>query len=251
MTDIDNTTMNFGEVKAIATDNKEIMEKFEVDLKVQELKLKERNYKNQRYTYQDKLKSYLPIQIEKQSKTVENCKKDLKVLEENNAKNFEIEINNKKFTDVKEAGSEIIKSINKNIDCDVLYEIGKYQGFNLYIENKFDEERLYLSKNGTYYVQLSKIPSLNIQRLDDELSKLEKYIIDGEQKIKNYKREMQQCEIELQKPFENEQELKELLSRQSELNNKLNLDSKQSELILIEETEEIDTQIEGCTEMED
>ena len=40
MSDIDNTTMNFGEIKAIATDNQEIMEKFEIDMKVQALKLK-------------------------------------------------------------------------------------------------------------------------------------------------------------------------------------------------------------------
>lgn len=234
MSDIDNTTMNFGEIKAIATDNQEIMEKFEVDMKVQQLKLKERNYKNQRFSYEDKLKIHLPQQIEKESKLVENCKKDLEIRDSNDS-DFLIEINSKKFNDPKEAGQEIIKSINRNIDKDILYEIGKYKGFILYIENKFNDEKLYLCKNGVYSVQLSKVPSLNIQRLDEELSKFEKYVENGEKKIKDYQREIEQCKIELQKPFEEENELKELLKRQSELNNKLNLDNNKDKQLLIED----------------
>lgn len=234
MSDIDNTTMNFGEIKAIATDNQEIMEKFEIDMKVQQLKLKERNYKNQRFSYEDKLKKYLPGQIEKETKLVENCKKDLDIRNSSNT-SFLIEVNGKKFNDIKEAGYEIIKSINRNIDRDVLYEIGKYKGFTLYIENKFNEEKLYLCKNGVYSVQLSKVPSINIQRLDEELSKFEKYIEDGERKVKDYRREIEQCKIELEKPFEDECELQDLLKRQSELNNKLNLDNKKNEQILIDD----------------
>lgn len=245
MSDLDNTAMSFGEIKAIASDNPEIMEKFQVDIKIQELKLKERNYKSQRFNFQDKMKTTLPRQIETSKKIIENCKKDLEVINKNNSPNFVIEINNKKNTDVKEAGIEIINSINRNVDNDVLYEIGKYKGFNLYIQNKSDSERLYLSKNGTYSVQLSKVPSLNIQRLDDEISKLEEYIKYNDQRIIDCTREIEQCKIELQKPFEDEAELKSLLQRQAELNTKLNLNAKTSQDILVEESYEcIDENIE-------
>ncbi len=235
MSDLDNTAISFGEVKAIATDNPEIMEKFEVDIKVQELKMKERNYKNQRFNFEDKIRTTLPKQIEQSKKIAENCKKDLDVLSKNKTDLFMIEINNKKFSDIKEAGTEIISSINRNIDIDVLYEIGKYKGFTLYLQNKSDSERIFLSNHGTYSVQLSKIPSLNIQRLDDELSKFEEYLENSTQRIIDCNRQIEQCKIELQKPFENELELKELLQRQSELNIKLNLNSKTSQDILPEE----------------
>ena len=255
MSDLDDTTMNFGEIKAIASDNKEIMEKFNVDMKVQELKLKERNYKNQKYNFEDKIKTYLPNVIEKNSNLLEACKKDLQIRNEYNTLYFEIEINNKRITDIKEAGSEIIKSINRNIDTNILYEIGTYKNFKLCIENKTNEERLYLCKNSTYSVTLSKIPSINIQRLDSELARLEEYIEEYNTIIKESKRQIEQCKIELQKPFENESELKELLQRQSELNNKLNLNNKNNEPILIEEndseTNEEYTMAEECIEMEE
>ena len=173
MSDIDNTTMNFGEIKAIATDNQEIMEKFEIDMKVQALKLKERNYNNQRYTFEDKLKISLPKQIERESNFIEKCKADLQTRNQETSQEFTIELNNKIFNDPKEAGEEIIKSVNKNIDKDVLYEIGKYRGFTLYLANKYDDTEIYFIKNGKYSVRLAQIPSLNIQRLDEELNDFE------------------------------------------------------------------------------
>lgn len=252
ISDLDNTAMSFGEIKAIASDNPEIMEKFQVDMKVQELKLKERNYKSQRFNFQDKIKITLPKQIEMSEKIIKNCKNDLEIINRNNSPSFIIEINNKKIRDVKEAGTEIINSINRNIDNDVLYEIGKYKGLNLYLQNKSDSERLCFSKNGTYSVQLSKIPSLNIQRLDEEISKLEEYIKFNEQRIIDCNRQIEQCKIELEKPFEDELELKSLLQRQAELNTKLNLNAKTSQDLLPEETcESIEENTEDYIEMEE
>lgn len=233
MSDIDNTTMNFAEIKAIATDNKEIMEKFEVDMKVQALKLKERNYKNQRYTFEDKLKISLPKQIETSKNNIEKWKADLLIRNNETPTEFSIELNSRIFKDPKEAGQEIINSVKKNIDKDVLYEIGKYKGFRLCLCNKYNDTEIYLVGNDKYSVNLAQVPSLNVQRLDEKLANIEKYIENAEQNIKNYKREMEQCKVELEKPFTEEQELKELLQRQSELNNKLNLDNKKDEQTLI------------------
>lgn len=235
MNDLDNTTINFGEIKAIATDNQEIMEKFEVDMKVQALKLKERNYNNQRYTFEDKLKITLPKQIERENDFIEKCKADLEIRNQETSQEFNMELNSKVFKDQKEAGEEIIKSVNKNIEKDVLYEIGEYRGFTLYLSNKFNDTEIHFAKNSKYSVRLAQIPSLNIQRLDEELNNFENEIEESEQRIKGYKREMEQCKLELEKPFANENELKQLLQRQSELNNKLNIDNKKDEQILIED----------------
>lgn len=240
MSDLDNTTMNFAEIKAIATDNKEIMEKFEVDMKVQALKLKERNYRNQKFTFEDKLKISLPKQIEKANNNIEKWNADLSIRNNETTTEFNIELNSRIFKDSKEAGQEIINSVKKNIDKDVLYEIGKYKGFRLCLCNKYNDTEMYLVGNDKYSVNLAQIPSLNIQRLDERLASIEEYIENAEQNIKNYKREMEQCKIELEKPFTEEQELKELLQRQSELNNKLNLNNKRDEQTLI--ADEVDNQ---------
>ena len=121
-----------------------------------------------------------------------------------------------------------------------MYEIGRYKGFKLCLCNRYNSIDIYIVGNYKYSVSLAQIPSLNIQRLDEKLANIEEYIENAEQKIKNYKREMEQCKIELEKPFTEEKELKELLQRQSELNNKLNLDNKKDEQTLI--VDEVDNQ---------
>ena len=111
--------------------------------------------------------------------------------------------------------------------------IGAEHSFQLELTS--DDTEIYFIKNGKYSVRLAQIPSLNIQRLDEELNDFEHEIEQSEQRIKRYKREMEQCKLELEKTFANEEELKQLLKRQSELNNKLNLDNKKDEQILIED----------------
>ena len=246
MTDLDNTALNFGELKAIATDNQDIMEKFKVDMEVQELKLKERSYNNQKFTFEDKIKLTLPRKIEMTENRIKYYEKDLETRNSKTNNDFNIEINNRMFKDRKEAGEEIIKSINPKIMREVKYEIGTYRGFKISLENKFNETILHLTNNGDYKVTMSKVPSLNIQRLDDELFKFEDEIKKDKQSVLDYKREIEQCKIELEKPFADADKLKSLLLKQSELNARLNLDDKKESQMLIED----EFQNDEDTEME-
>ena len=233
MNDLDNTTINFGELKAIATGNKEIMEKFEIDNKVQELKTKERNYRNQKYILDDKLKKFFPQQIERLNIFVENCKKDIEIRDNKAIQNNIFEINGKQYTEAKEAGNAILNSMDREEIYGEKYKIGTYKGFTLYLENNFKGDKIHLVNNGDYTIRLSLVPSLNIQRINEELESFEQKIEESEKKIQRHKREIEQCKNEIQKPFEDEEKLQELLKRQSELNNKLNLDK---EPILIEDS---------------
>ena len=235
MTDLDNNVINIAEIKAIATGKKEIQEKFEIDMQIQELKLKERNYKNQQYRFEDKLKSELPAQIERSMKFLENCKQDLIVKNNESSEQFSIFLNNKIFIDIKEAGNEIIKSINPVIPKDVLYKIGKYKGFDICLENRSFENNIYIQGSNNYKVTLSKVPSLNIERIDGEIGRIETCIRETENLIKDLERQKEQCKLELEKPFADEDKLKGLLERQSELDNILNLDNEKQEQTLLED----------------
>lgn len=51
--DIDEATLSYAEIKAVATGNPLIKEKMELDNELQRLKLLKANYDSQRYTFQD------------------------------------------------------------------------------------------------------------------------------------------------------------------------------------------------------
>jgi len=248
MTDLDNNVINIAEIKAVATGKPEIQEKFEVDMKISELKLKERSYKSQQYIYEDKLKMQLPKQIEDTTKYLENCKKDLVVRNSESKEQFSIFLNNKTFTDIKEAGKEIIGSVNPTIEKSVLYKIGKYKGFDICLENQTFNNYIYIVGSNNYRANLAQIPSLNIERLDEEISKLDNVISEKENVIKDLERQIEQCKLELQKPFTDMEKLRKLLKRQSELDSILNLDNKQQEQTLLEDEITEDEEMEEYQE---
>lgn len=239
MTDLDATTINFEQMTAIATDNKEIMEKFKVDMEVQELKVKERNYKSQKYTLEDKLKIRLPKHIEREKEETKKYKADIELRNKETSSDFSIILNNKTITDKKEAGEIIIKNQNVKINNGVSYEIGKYRGFKICLENQFDSVYINIIGTSKSHIKMSKIPSLNIQKLDEEINALDTKLEKCKQEIKSSEKQMEQCKTELEKPFADAEKLEQLLLRQAELDAKLNLSGKENDVLIEdEETEE-------------
>lgn len=245
MTDLDATTINFEQMTAIATDNKEIMEKFKVDMEVQELKVKERNYKSQKYTLEDKLKIRLPKHIEWEKEEIKKYKADIELRNKETSSDFSIILNNKTITDKKEAGEIIIKNQNTKINNGVLYEIGKYRGFKICLENQFDSVYINIIGTSKTHIKMSKIPSLNIQKLDEEINALDTKLEKCKQEIMSSEKQMEQCKMELEKPFADAERLEQLLLRQAELDAKLNLSGKGNDVLIEdEETEEKEENIE-------
>ena len=73
--DIDEATLSYAEIKAVATGNPLIREKMEVDNDVQRLKLLKSSYDNQRYTRQDNFMICYPKLIrEAKEKLARQCK---------------------------------------------------------------------------------------------------------------------------------------------------------------------------------
>lgn len=245
MTDLDVTTINFEQIKAIATDNEEIMEKFKVDMEVQELKVKERNYKSQKYTLEDKLKKRLPEHIEYEKEEIEKYEEDIELRDKETSSDFKIILNNRTITDKKEAGEMIIKIQNTKIKYGVLYEIGKYRGFKICLENQFDNVYINIIGTTRNYVKMSKVPSINIERLDNEINALDEKLEKCKQEIKSAEKQMEQCKIELEKPFVDAERLEQLLLRQAELDAKLNLSGKENDVLIEdEEIEENENELE-------
>ena len=238
MADLDVTAVNFEQIKAIATDNPEIMEKFEVDMQVQELKVKERNYKNQKYTLENKLKKDLPKHIEWVKEQIKKYEKDIELRDKETENEFAIVLNNKVINDKKDAGEIIIQSQNKDIQYDIKYEIGKYRGFKIALENHFSETYIYIIGTTSNYISMSKVPSINIERLDKEIDSFNEKVEKFKQDIKSSEKQIEQCKIELVKPFADAEKLEKLLKRQAELDTKLNMSGKENDMLIEDEETE-------------
>ena len=79
--DVDEATLNYAEIKALATGNPLIREKMDLDVEVSKLKMLEANFKSNLYKLEDKVVKFYPAEIEKLKIRIENLKKDIEKVE--------------------------------------------------------------------------------------------------------------------------------------------------------------------------
>ncbi len=85
--DIDEKALSYGEIKALATGNKYILEKTELDSEVAKLKIVRQSYQSQIYDLQDKVARTYPNMIKELQEKVQALEDDMKQLENNTIPN--------------------------------------------------------------------------------------------------------------------------------------------------------------------
>ena len=241
--DIDESVLSYAEIKALATGNPEIIEKTELDTQVSKLKLLKQNYLSEHYSLESKIEKVFPSEIKRLETNIENYKKDIEFLNKNYPPRedelFSMTINGVVINEKRKAGELILDECKKSM-AGTSENFGEYKGFKMSIEfDRFMKEyNLSLKNNATYSVGLGESDIGNITRIDNEINFITNRLSLAEKDLVNIKNDLEKAKVEITKPFEQEQELKDKLKRLNELNKKLNLDEKTNDIM--DEDEEIE-----------
>ena len=225
--DVDESSLNYAEIKALATGDPKIKEKMDLDNEVTKLKMLEANYKSNRYRLEDKVAKNYPEEITRTEKLIEAVKKDIADVEpqgEGENKFTSITILGEKITDKKLAGEKLLEAI-KTIKINESKMIGKYRNMDLEVSyNVFTNEHNF-SLNGAakHSGELGTSADGNITRLDNALEKMPEKLNRLEEKIVSTKEQLENAKEELKKPFEKADELKTKVLRLAELNKLLDM----------------------------
>jgi len=226
--DVDESALNYAEIKALATGNPLIKEKMDLDMEVNKLALLEANYKSNLYRLEDKILKFYPDAINETETKIQNIEKDLKIIEplgpgEN--KFTSIKIDGKLITDKKEAGIQLLKKIQSVGAVDKKNEIAEYRGFKIstYFSTYDNKYKLLLKGNAEYFAEFGADPSGNILRLDNLIEKIPEIKKDFEKKLLTYQEELNNAKEEVIKPFQQEEILKVKKERLRELNRLLDM----------------------------
>ena len=228
--DIDESTLNYAEIKALATGNPLIKEKMDLDMEVSKLTLLESNYKSNLYHLEDKILKYYPKVIENTEKEIINLEKDIQKSKENpkDKENFVgITIGNKQILDKKEAGEILLKSIKSSM-TDVSERIGKYRGFDIYsyFDSYAKEFKGFLQNETKHYLDFGTSELGNITRMDNVLDEISKKLDNQKENLNRFKDELEKSKKEVQKPFEQATLLTEKRQRLSEVNKLIETEMK-------------------------
>lgn len=225
--DVDESSLNYAEIKALATGDPKIKEKMDLDNEVTKLKMLEANYKSNRYRLEDKVAKNYPEEISRTEKLIEAVKKDIEDVEakaEGEEKFTSITIGGEKILDKKLAGEKLLEAISK-VKINESKVIGKYRNMDLEVSYNFFTNEHNFSLNGAakHSGELGTSADGNITRLDNALEKMPEKLKRLEEKLFSTKEQLENAKEELQKPFEKADELKNKVLRLAELNKLLDM----------------------------
>ena len=227
--DIDDTALSYAEIKMLATGNPYIKEKMDLDIQVQKLRLYKSHYLSEKYELEDKIIKFYPQEISLLTARVDGLKADLEIAKahpkEVDGKFAGMVIDGYSYTEKAEAGQMIIEACKAKTTSEPT-PLGEYRGFKMELE--FDTfERAYAVKlkgHFTHSVTLGTDVYGNITRIDNAADNIEARLHKAEEQLENTKAQLETAKIEVEKPFAQEDELKQKMTRLTELNALLDMD---------------------------
>ena len=240
--DVDEQALSYAEIKALCAGNPLIKEKMDLDVQVAKLKVLKADHQSQKFRLQDKLLTKFPADIQETNAHIAGLKADAQLAAAHPQGKEEfcgMTIRGVTYDEKKTAGERLVLACSELPNAEEKV-IGSYRGFELSL--RFDtfrtEYQALLKGQRKYTVPLGTDPLGNIIRLDNSLNNFPERITAAENELDTLHQQQAAAQIEVEKPFPQEEELAEKSARLAELNAQLDVDEKSHEPEQDEEEQE-------------
>ena len=240
--DVDEQALSYAEIKALCAGNPLIKEKMDLDVQVAKLKVLKADHQSQKFRLQDKLLTKFPADIRETNAYIAGVKADaqLAAAHPQGKEDFcGMTIKGVAYDEKKTAGERLVLACSELPNAEEKV-IGSYRGFELSL--RFDafrtEYQALLKGQRKYTVPLGTDPLGSIIRLDNSLNNFPERITAAENELDTLHQQQAAAQIEVEKPFPQEEELAEKSARLAELNAQLDMDEKNHEPEQDEEEQE-------------
>ena len=228
--DVDEQALSYAEIKALCAGNPLIKEKMDLDVQVAKLKVLKADHQSQKFRLEDKLLTKFPADIRETNAYIAGVKADAQLA----AAHPQVQegfcgmtIKGVTYDEKKTAGERLVLACSELPNAEEKV-IGSYRGFELSL--RFDtyrsEYQALLKGQRRYPVPLGTDPLGNIIRLDNSLNNFPERINSAENELATLHQQQAAAQIEVEKPFPQEEELAEKSARLAELNAQLDVDEK-------------------------
>ena len=231
--DVDEQALSYAEIKALCAGNPLIKEKMDLDVQVAKLKVLKADHQSQKFRLQDKLLTKFPADIQETNAHIAGLKADAQLAAAHPQGKEEfcgMVIKGVAYGEKKTAGERLVLACSELPNAEEKV-IGSYRGFELSL--RFDafrtEYQALLKGQRKYTVPLGTDPLGNIIRLDNSLNNFPERITAAENELATLHQQQAAAQIEVEKPFPQEEELAEKSARLAELNAQLDVDEKSHE----------------------
>jgi len=235
--DLESGALTYAEIKAIASGNPAVVEKIKIDTEVRKVDQLRAVHANQQRHIRWEIRD-LPRQIAEAKQYLAHVEADIATRNANDFDEFSMTVGNQVFSG-KGAREEAAKALTFAIlswrDDQALEPRGHFRGFDILSKGGGrgfglieEDERIpgvFVRGRATYSANLNPTnPVGTVQSVEHTLRNLDKLAADQQNRVERIEKELANYQLQVDRPFEHEERLKALLTRQSELNSFLDLD---------------------------
>ena len=226
--DADETTLSYAEVKALCAGDPRIREKMDLDVQVAKLRLLKSSHQSQKYQLEDRLLQYYPREIAATKAAIMGCEADIKTRDAHPAPAdglAGIELQGQHY-DERVAAGEALLNILPTVQDTQPVHVGSFRGFDVEVSlEAFGKHVLTLKGALEHHVELGADARGNISRIENTLTALDKKLGTLNTRLSDLRRQVENAREELEKPFPQENELREKSARLVELNAELDMEN--------------------------
>lgn len=228
--DVDETALNYAEIKALATGNPLIIEKCNLDMEVGKLNMLKSNHLSQKYALEEMVLRKYPETITRLTERAAGYEQDIQLV----SKHPKIpdgftgmEILGTAHSEKESAGKAILDACTKMTGSDAVF-LGQYRGFSLTLsyDGTSNEYRMTMKGTLSHTAVLGADVFGNITRMDNVLDGFTEKHGAVRDELENTKIQLENARAEMEAPFAKEPELTQKTARLKELNILLNMDQK-------------------------
>lgn len=223
--DVDETVLSFAEIKALCAGDPRIKERMDLELEVSRLRIMKADHQSKLYRMEDDVLKHFPEQIKEAQSYITGLQADIQTLKQNLRPDGEFAgmiINGMTYSEKEKAGTALIDACQDISSTDPV-EIGSYLGFAMYVKFSSFSHIIIIKGAVSYQVELGGDVYGNITRINNALGKIEDQLAAYKAKHDNLQQQMDAAKVEINKPFQYEDELTQNSARLAELDSVLNI----------------------------
>ena len=237
--DLDRDTLTYAEVKALASGNPLILDKFKVENELKQLYLSKSRYDKSHIELESKYNNEIPRQLKYQRQYLSGLEEDIKNVKDLSGDNFMMLVRDKIYPLRKDASTKLYESFSllKTGEETVL---GQISGFDIVgtKDELWYKPVIYIKGVGKYKVEISNSDEIgNIYKLENMLKSFDNKINTVKDQIAYNEKQLIDIKEELAKPFTQQDRIRELQKEKARIDSELDLD-KQENTRSVEETNE-------------
>ena len=238
--DIDETVLTAAQFKAIATDNPQLLVKMELENRVSELRLLQRNYQNEQSELDRNIHRIYPAEIAQHEKAITEIAADMETLQGTAGKDFSVTLDGKVYDERVKAGEMLLlysRMLKDNGEDEMT--VGEYRGFTLKIQKGFwDSQNLIMVGSHRYSAEMGTTEIGAITRMENMAERILQMPEPEKRRLSEVQNQLEEAKKQYGQPFAHEAELSQKSAELSDVNTQLELGKAEDEEVIIDENEQ-------------